>query len=352
MKLSNFLWMFGSFVLTVLVYFILDNRSREIAEEKRTESLIFSEFSLDSLESISIVHADGSYTLVKGGKVGLIGDMANAWVLKHPLGAKVDSYFLQNIIPQVLNFSHANAISKEDVLEDQSLYGLAPPDMVLTFEGVGRKKVVSFGKKNPVSGRRYLQVERDASIYLVPEALFLALKKSPEEIRDYYPVKFETSDISIIAMIIKGVPPFLFRLSKNKKEASSSWVLESEGKKYVADSALVLKMLKEISSLRVENFESENPEALSMYGLLDPLMIINLTVGKKDGKTEDILLQIGRGVGLEVGENEKGEAMPIASDVYYLKLAGEAAVYRIPRIFPMTWKKGVEFFVSKEGRKE
>ena len=69
-----------------------------------------------------------------------------------------------------------DAIKGEEVDDDQSVYGLLPPELVLTVQGSFGKRVVSFGKVS-ISGKRYAQAEGDQGIYLVTDSIFKALKR-------------------------------------------------------------------------------------------------------------------------------------------------------------------------------
>ena len=300
---------------------------------------VFPDISEPEVTSIRVIQANQTFAVSKQKD-----DSRRLWRLDRPLDAPASSHTMERIVHLLVSLESGNIIAAKDVEEDQSVYGLAPPELFLTVLGSFGERKMSFGKKHPVSGRRYLQPENDGRIFLIDEALFDMLSKPSDSLRERHPGTFEPGEVQTIITLNPEAKPMVFRRMHEEAEGIDHWQLQSDSKEWVADADVIHRELTELAGLEAKEFVDNAAENLMLLGLSQPKLTIRLTLSPDaSGKPRDMLFQIGQGMGIE-----KDEANAAAlRQMYYMKLSGEPWVYRFDKAFFRDWLQPAEHFLDR-----
>lgn len=313
---------------------------------------LIQELSEDKITEFSVVHAKGSYALL--GKQQSEGEDENLqWLMKRPEGALADQKVVQEILSAIGDLEIRNTILPKEVEDNQGLYGLVPPELILSVKQGNKKHVLSFGKKHPLSARRYVQREKDTHLYLVDDHPFSVLARHRDEVRDRQPLKFKAEDVNSLVVVRQGKEPLVFKKSVEQGAGIPRWSIKVKGRDVEADKDLLEMELVEFAQSRVKRFVDEPGPTLALYGLVHPEVIFKLSVNdRRDGDStarqsgvRDILVQVGRGVGLDT--DPAGHSPGRAKISYYFKISGEPWIYEFEKFFSGDWLQPAEHFRDK-----
>jgi hypothetical protein len=246
---------------------------------------------------------------------------------------------VQAVLNAVSQLRIKNVIEASEVGSNQEIYGLAPPELVLTLEGSFGKKVASFGKKVQLSGRRYFQPEHDGRIFLVDDAVFSQLNISADDIRNHRPVDFNVNAAEEVSLIRGHDDSISF------EQHDGAWKAKYSGGEFDADSELIQKALQDLKNIRVKKFVDEPDASLALYGLAQPRLIVSIRVGDQP----EYLLQFGEGVSVDpaISKNPQSSTPTVTlspSKGYYFKIKGRPFIYELATPVYSDLLRGYEYF--------
>jgi len=331
MNLKKFLFMSLCLVLGALYLWKYENEHPAVQETNVTKVDIFPGLTPENTTKLSVVRPGSSYSLVRS-------EGAARWQLRRPEGARADEGKIASMLKALSALKSQNVLEKGEVDADQSIYGLQPPDLVLTVEGSYGKKVVSFGKKLPISGRRYLQPENDGRVFLVEEPIFALFNIDPDQVRDHLPIRFEAEKIDQLEVSRTGKEPLTFT------RAADGWKVQFEGGGFRVDDTLMASKLNDLRRVRVKSFVDEPSDVVALYGLAKPRVVVKLHgTGAFEGGAESLTIEIGEGISIGTAEQE-GLPAVAASTGYYIRLSGDPIVYEVARPFYGEFLQPPEYF--------
>lgn len=301
-----------------------------VIEQKKTFLNSFS-INKNKIEEISMIGSKGVLGVVK--QKG-----EDFWTLKKPEGARVDKNYVSLLLETLMTLAPEVKIPKEQVSSKQGIYGLKPPQLIVTAKFKDEKKIFSFGKINKISGGRYFQIENDASIYLVPETIFSIFDKTSAEIREVFTVQYNSEEIDSLVVQAQGKTPFILNKTQENENDLPVWSIRANGSETLADGDLVRKSLQKLTMLRAEEFIDNGADRLPFFGLSQPLL--TLRVAKKHKSEVSIF---GKGVTAYESE-DKQVGVGVA---YYQKIAGSPWIYRVQREPINAFLKGANSFRAK-----
>ncbi len=374
-------------------------------------NFLLSGLTLESLKRISIVRPDGSWSIVRAPKTppperpSTNFDRVVKWQLTYPDGAAVVESKLRSVITSLAQISPSTTLKAEELEEDQTVYGLEPPAMVLTvhtykpgFENEEQasttsateqpsgekdintvKHVLSFGSRHPVSGRRYLQVEGDSNIYLIENHYFDLLNIGRNVLRDTNILPIASARITTIVAVREAQPNLVFI-----KNSAGAWSVSDGTQTFPADQALMSKVTNSITSPEARSFFDDANPFLPLFGLKIPKLILGLTLKNRPGsgastnespikgidngannvpvadpEEQRVVIQLGEGVSgsaiealqkLSEGEEMNQAIAKNSKGVgYYAKITGENTIYELKAPFFIEFLKPIEFFKSATG---
>lgn len=287
------------------------------SEEKTAKVEFLGNFREEDLQRISVVRAEESYAIIRD------EDHPNTWTLKNPEHATLDSKRFQSMLQALGKLGKLDTIEKDELEPDERVYGLQPPELVLTVEGTFGKRVLSFGKKIAITNRRYAQPQGENRLFLVGEEIFTVFNTSKSEVRDHFPVKFSAKDVTEF-VAVRGENDFL-KFVRN--EQNGQWTLSFPGGQFIADSEFINSKLADFGKIRVKRFVDEPGENFALYGLSVPKLIVQITLAPDSRK---LVFQIGEGVSM--ADTSRGaDPTLVAEKAYFLKVLGQPFIYELTR---------------------
>jgi hypothetical protein len=348
-------------LLVPLIFLVVQGERRRAMQAELDAPIILGEITLEDVESLKIFHADGSYRVARAFTLPSIttsGD-PNRWVFSSPEGAPANQEVVDSVVKALIGVRAENSIAVEKVDVDQSIYGLNPPELIGILRGKFGERVVSFGKQNPVSKRRYVQPEKDGQLYLVDNGTFLEAAKAPTAVRAKYPLRFPREKVkSILALPRDGMAVHIFREQGEEDESNpeeqnsgelSSWLIKEGESRLPADTDLVHREIDEMLEVETIRYIDQAAHGLAYFGLLKPILTVRIELDGSVAQTESstvvgeddgvIIVQIGRGLDAENG-------LSLSKRAYFLKIPGQPWVISSLISAPLTTTKSARVIGS------
>ena len=155
----------------------------------------------------------------------------------------------------------------------------------------------------------YVKRTDEPTIFFLKDAILVDLSKKPNDLRDKKVVRFEAIGTYGINKLEIKTPTDLVAIEKSLE---LDWKITKPINIY-ADQDTVKNFIEKIKVLEIEDFVSDKPADLSLYGLKDPVFEISVT------KEED----------KELAKFYVGNKLPDGTKCY-VKRVGEEPVYTVP----------------------
>ena len=145
-------------------------------------------------------------------------------------------------------------------------YGLGEAEAITaTFlEGANRLRVLKIGKRAPTYSHTYVLIDDDPRVYQATGDLTRAFSAQVQVLRDRSILRFQTSDISAIAVKTKGSDMELLRGVPPTPEASPTWSIAGGG---ALDPETIRQALDLLAGMRASRFIEAVPEAAPLVEL-------------------------------------------------------------------------------------
>ncbi len=231
------------------------------------------------------------------------------WNLLEPIGAKGEKGAIEKIISDLNDLKVDRFIAEE--AEDVSIYGLSQPQIEATVTlDDGAEKSLLIGREE--DGSVYVKRASDKAVYSVNAESIGKLKKEAVDLRDRTVVAFDRNLVEKLELKSAGRSVVMEKKQEESKpgftKAEEFWEI-TEPEVVKADKSTVDEILKKLDELKVDEFASDDPEDLGIYGLSQPQ--IQVVISAKGSEPETLL----------VGK-KKGESV-------YVKTASEKSVYLV-----------------------
>ena len=266
--------------------------------------LVFPKFSESILTKVEIAFGEERSGVLRGEN--------GQWVLVDPVGVASDPLVVREFFATLRSLEYFNSISGQEVADDGSVYGLAPPELVVSFwDNENRETAIRFGKPHAFSGRRYAQIVAGGGVLLVGNS-FLELKKSSFDLRKKE--LLELSADQIFELKVNGPQSLHFFRD------GPSWRGRDSLRTIDVDVPRLDDFIGKLVSYQASGFVDLPVENFEEYGLDDPKLRLTLVLG--DGR-EQVLLY---------GERENAETGDLLSQKqYFLYVGGGSTIYQISR---------------------
>jgi hypothetical protein len=151
--------------------------------------------------------------------------------------------------------------------------------------GDGKMRELSFGKVNEYVAQRYMQIDGDSALYLVPSTLFDLLAKPRDDFRNRLPLIIFEGDVKQLTLSTTD--------TKLAFEQSERWRMSSP-KEYSVSSDVVTEVFRAIRAVRATSFidDADSAEKQGKYGLTSPELVAYFAF--KDEKRSPIEARFGR----------------------------------------------------------
>lgn len=229
------------------------------------------------------------------------------WRLIEPISDLADMEKVKDIVGKLKNLQIDSADFITEDAKDLVTYGLDNPRFTVTVNEKGVTQSVVFG--NSLDNKVYVKRMDEPTIFFLKDTILGDLSKKPNDLRDRKVVRFESiGTYGINKLEVKTQSDSI----TIEKSLDLDWKITKPINIY-ADQDTVKNFLEKIKSLEIEDFVSDKPADLSLYGLKDPIFEISVT------KEED----------KELAKFYVGEKTPEGNKCY-VKRVGEEPVYTVP----------------------
>lgn len=318
----------------------------------------------DSIDRIRLLAPSGSLDISRSISIATKSPLIHRanWVLKDPFLAPASDEVVEELVNRAHSFrAEPFLLSKDEVPRAPEIdeisgasdgekvhrnpYGLTPPELVLIFDTPDEKKVVIFGSKNEISGRRFVQVEGDPKLYLMEDDFPKYFASIKNRIKSREVIKIDPSKVRGVD-VVEGNN--FFRLASGECDKTDVWTVNASREVWLADAELVERKIGDLSRLTVSRIFDDAVTIFPYTGLEEPFLILSLSVeleesgksGCGSGNKIDLLLQFGKGVGI----NKTGEGSIEPAQSYFLKIGDDPRIYGIERTFISDWLQGPGHF--------
>lgn len=320
MKLKNTLWLLIFTLLLAGGYFFAKKwmpATKEIQEKQR--------------HLIDIKAGDVTEVGIKGiDRDFLFERKDQQWKLTKPLQVRANALEIEGILSNLEFLERRRTLSNKDIAEaklSSSDYGLDKPRMVAYFKTKDKTISIQIGNEAKQGDNLYVQLLGDSNIYLVDKNLANRLGKKLEDYREKS--LFDFSESQVCHLELKNGNKLL-EFSKTNHLWRIVQPLSAR-----ADSMKVDELLKQTTSLRADDFLSEEPTASKEYGLEVPLQEVRLTLEKQDAV--NVLL-----LGPKLKSDDK--KMEKAPEKIAAKIKGQNSIVSIPSAYSSQVGKSLNDF--------
>jgi len=236
-------------------------------------------FEAKGAESFSIENAKPESVSSPSSTAKTITDADIAqWGLSGVSGAELDSAALNSLFASLSALTLKDGISAADAGDDKSVYGLSTPELTLkisTNDAAAPSRTVSFGKINDYVNQRYVEIDNDPALYLVPADLFEAASKKRSDFRNKLPLIIFEGDVKELTLSDPQTS-YVF-------EQTDRWKMTAPRQVSVSNS-VINEVFRSIRSVRAVDFidDANLAEKQAQYGLNAPAFSIAVVFKESD----------------------------------------------------------------------
>ncbi|MCB0323573.1 MAG: DUF4340 domain-containing protein [Bdellovibrionales bacterium] len=340
---------------------VMFGRSRLLPEEPATEETTQRVLVPFASEDVRVLHfiysSGGSFGLFRQGidpaapiAATELDEDGRQWVLRDPLGAPAEQDAVEALLAVLQHLQAHNAVSVSDPERDESAFGLMPPELVLRIEGTFGERVLSFGRKHEVTGRRYVQPEGAGKVFLIDESDYKKVAEARDQLRSKRPLSFDPRDVvSVLVLDPYKDPLQISRVQAENGASAAGWEMVVDGERLEADTHLVERELELLTHIEVERFIAPGELPLQAFGLHLPRLILQLRLAKPRlpgvewSDATNIILHFAEGPALKLPSPDEGDASR-ELNLYYFRQVGDPWIYPIARPIYRGWLQPAPHF--------
>jgi hypothetical protein len=230
------------------------------------------------------------------------------WKINEPVKDLADLQKIKDILGKFKNLQiEPTDFLPEEEEENLAKFGLESPQYTVTIQEKDITQSVIFGYS--LDNKVYAKRTDESTIFLLKDTILIDLSKKPNDLRDRKVVRFDSIGTYGINKLEIKTPSDVITIGKS---LDLDWIITKPINVY-ADQDTVKNFIEKIKTLEIEDFISDKPTDLAMYGLKDPLFEISVT------KEED----------RELAKFYVGKKLP-EDNKCYVKRVGEEPVYTVP----------------------
>jgi hypothetical protein len=256
------------------------------------------------------------------------------WKIVTPKDYNADKTVIDSLLSNVKSSQIKEFIAEE--AQNLKQYGLDQPNITLSLV-VGEdnsRKTLLLGNPNKIIDGAYAKHESAENIFLVPTTLFEEFPRTLNELRDKTLLTFNSDDVQKIELVSADETVVLEQVAleqTGEEEADKEWKIVQPGE-FKADDSKVRTLLSNARDIKVEQFVTDGPTDLNLYGLESPQVLLNfwekdqespqrLLLGNADVENTGVYAKLGDQDSLVLVKSEALEQLKkTAFDLRYRKL--------------------------------
>lgn len=251
----------------------------------------------DNINAISIKNAETEIELRKQDN--------EVWTIEKPVKDRADTLMISSLFTSAEYLKYDAVLGDDQPVEKDQLkeYGLANPDLKITFSGGGPPVSLLIGKDAAVEGKAYVKLADSKKVYVIGADLKNLVVKKANDFRDRKLSELTTAQVNKVQITTTSG-----EIELVKKDGH--WAI-TKPLKARADDSKVSDAVAQAITARVESF-AEDSANLTTYGLQEPRGTFSMFI---EGSEKPAVLQIGASL---AGEENK--------ELTYAKLSTREAV--------------------------
>ena len=213
---------------------------------------------------------------------------SNAWQLTAPVSAKADAQQVQTLLQRLRDVKIKAFVAEQPA--DLDPYGVHPPALRLTIvAGTDRVvKTLLLGNQDAERQGVYAKRHDTANVFLLPQAFWDSLPKTPAALRDKTLLHFDRERITRLEIVSADNRLVITRTGPRQYQLEQP--VSADG-----DNEAIYRLLQELHDLRAIDFSAETPDDLAAYGLASPRFQVTLweETGNTAGEVRQHTLHFG-----------------------------------------------------------
>lgn len=279
--------LFAGLLAYVLVVEVGKKDEREKQQAREEQVLPLQE------DDVRRIHIEGDSGVIA---IELRGDaVTGEWFLTEPYEAPADPAASRSLARAAATLKEQRVL--EEASDELGQYGLEHPALTVTLEaeGLDSATVMAFGAETGAKDGRYLQIQGEDTIRIVPAHQFRALDKDIEDLRDKRVVRFSTGAVEHVTLVNPGGQVELVR-------TDGVWRLGGEALPHRAARRDVEDLLADLTTARAQRFLDADDPSL---GLADSGYTILVQLEGGETITIDVARPTQEGVIVQVRGTEE-----------------------------------------------
>jgi len=235
----------------------------------------------------------------------------SSWSMPAIRGSVLDTNIVGEFVKTVRDLRVEEPLADRELHADLSVYGLDKPTLtIIVHQTKGESVEVGFGKKNEYLSKRYAKASGRSGVFLVPEALFLGLNKSRNDVRSKNPIQFNVNDVRE-ALITSSQGRI-----KVAQPAVGEWKI-LEPRELPASEDAVAALLNALRGVTVSDFIEVSSDEYGKYGFGSPRVNIHLQM-REGLEPDQIAFSLANAAAKSGGPDE-----------LYLQVSGSDSLYKL-----------------------
>jgi hypothetical protein len=288
-------------VLALGAFVIFVERRYETTEERRRAARRALRVNVEGVRTIRLETDAFRVTLVREG---------DRWIMTEPVSALADEAAVGRILLALERLPRGQTVTAEEREQaGQTLadYGLDPPRLRLTAEGVGPPLVLRVGRLSPLGDAVYIMAEGTGEVMTTSPGPLSLLPERVDQLRDRSLYRAEVTRAR--RLDLRRTDGW----TRLQRAENGGWMLTAPHPAR-ADAAAVRQLLGRLASARIGEFVQEGPGEPAAFGFDEPAVVVEMEAPEWD--PADALL-IGRPV-------------PGQPDWRYARFRKREAVFTVP----------------------
>lgn len=306
----------------LLYLYLVEQRDTASFLQVSRPGALLPDLTIRSVTKIRITHGAASFELEKQSSADAPA-LGERWVIFDAPEADLDQDAVREFLQALATSKAHDVIKSEDVGGKLDIFGFAPPALSLTIRSPLHDWLVSFGKRNSVTGRRYVHLEGDNNLYLVMDTIFQALNKTAADLRDKTPLHDELQNPKGIVVTAPRYGDTAFESRDNR------WLLRGEAQTFDVDEEILANNIANLRDVRVKQF-IDNPDETLVQRFLMPELSLAITPAEPS-RGLLLLTFIEKAPSAKpLTSGAQTEAAPIPNEIY-LKRSDKKTIYQLEK---------------------
>lgn len=255
-------------------FYLIDRKKEETKIASETRKRLFFFEPKDVIE-LQILRTDGKEITENI----LLRKEADNWFLESPTRDKGDKDAIENLLKGVVNAKYDGILFENQPPEKLREMGIAdsPTSLEVRFRTQSIVKTIVFGDRNPGMNLGFAILKDDPRIFRLTADIKAEADKTVYDLRDKTVVDFaplKIKDFTIKWLDGKGITV--------THPQEGKWHIVKP-KTAVADALKTTELLYKIKGAKIKAFADEEPKDMSVYGLLQPRLKIDITDETRKG---------------------------------------------------------------------